>query len=194
MNPLDALVAASDRLVAWLQPIATEFERLTGSSVYRLAALSYRLSLFLMAGEITIGAARYIRFVRVLTEYGANPLVFFPRIIMDVYALIICAFAKFFVDRWIAECGRLADKAEAGGMPIGNSMRQHPFNRAQSLFLVLNGTRGALRLFDLPPDLLGCLCRFANALWPILAILAFHFHACQSSPPSRKSRFRSAFA
>lgn len=190
MNPLDALVAASDRLVALLQPIATEFERFTSLSAYRLAAFLYRACIFLLAGSAVIGATRRVVFIAGLVQLGANPWVFAPRLIRDGLILAISFLAKIFVDRWVVECGRLADKAEGGSTPLGNSMREHPFHRAQSLFLIVIAAQEARWLFDLSPTLLGCFCDVARALWPILAILACHFHACQSTPRSPRPHLR----
>ena len=194
MNPLDPLVGASDRLVACLQPVATQFERLTCISAYRLAAFLYRACTFLMVGVAILAAGRRVAFVMDMTRLGADPWAFAPRLVKDGVFLAISLVAKVFGDRWISECDRLADRAEGGAMPIGNSMRKHPFHRAQSLFLLVIAAREARWLFDLSPGFLGCFCDVARAFWPVLAILACHLHACQSSPPARRSGLRPALA
>ncbi len=194
MSLLDPLVCASDRLVALLQPLATGFERLTRLSAYRLAAFLYRACLFCMIGSTVISAVRRVPFVAELVRLGANPWDFAPRFLQDGVFLALGLLATVIVDRLVRECGRLAERAESGGLALGNSMREHPLYRAQSLALVIITARDAWWLYYLSPDLIGRFRDFAHVFWPVLAVLACHLQACQSSPPSRRLLLRPILA
>jgi hypothetical protein len=194
MNFLDPLAFASDRLVACLQPFASRFENVTRVSAYRLAAFLYRASLFCMIGSTVVSISRRVPFIAELVRLGASPWAFVPKLLQDGIFLAVGLLATIFVDRLVQECRGLADRAEAGGLALGNSMREHPYYRAQSFVLLIITARDGWWLFHLSPDLLGRFRDFAHVLWPIVAVLACHVQACRSLPPSRSTMLRPILA